>query len=117
MGLEQQLTTLEYHEHTTVEQLVVFFKPIAYIRKATPREYFRLMGLTETDIDKIDAYPCASVQEFANADKATQRQGIAKSNKYKLAGNSIVVDVLYAIFENMFIKDGGDTARQMTLDL
>ena len=78
MGLQQQLSTLEYHEHPTAEQLVDFFKPMAYIRKATPREYFRLMGLTEEDIDKIDSYPCASVQEFANADKATQRQGIEK---------------------------------------
>ena len=45
MSLENQLTTLEYHEHPTIEQLVEFFKPMAYIRKATPREYFRLMGL------------------------------------------------------------------------
>lgn len=117
MGLQQQLSTFEYHEHPTTEQLVDFFKPMAYIRKATPREYFRLMGLTEEDIDKIDSYPCASVQEFANADKATQRQGIAKTNKYKLAGNSIVVDVLYAIFENMFINDCTTEPQQLTLDL
>lgn len=117
MGLQQQLSTLEYHEHPTTEQLVDFFKPMAYIRKATPREYFRLMGLTDADIDKIDSYPCASVQEFANADKATQRQGIAKTNKYKLAGNSIVVDVLYAIFENMFINDCTTEPQQLTLDL
>lgn len=90
---------------------------MAYIRKATPREYFRLMGLTKEDIDKIDSYPCASVQEFANTDKATQRQGIAKTNKYKLAGNSIVVDVLYAIFENMFINDCTTEPQQLTLDL
>ena len=117
MGLQQQLSTPEYHEHPTTEQLVDFFKPMAYIRKATPREYFRLMGLTEADIDKIDSYPCASVQEFANADKATQRQGISKTNKYKLAGNSIVVDVLYAIFENMFINDYPTEPQQLTLDL
>lgn len=64
------------------------------------------MGLTEADIDK-----------FANADKATQRQGIAKTNKYKLAGNSIVVDVLYAIFENMFINDCTTEPQRLTLDL
>ena len=117
MGLKQQLATLEYHEHPTTEQLVEFFKPMAYIRKATPREYFRLMGLTEQDIDKIDAYPCASVEELANADKPTQLQGITKTNKYKFAGNSIVVDVLYSIFENMFIKDCTSEPQQLTFDL
>lgn len=30
MGLKQQLATLEYHEHPTTEQLVEFFKPMAY---------------------------------------------------------------------------------------
>lgn len=117
MGLEQQLATLEYHEHPTDAQLVEFFKPMAYIRKATPREYFRLMGLTDADIDKIDAYPCASVEEFAKADKAVRRQGISKCNKYKLAGNSIVTSVLYAIFEKMFIADCKAAPQQMTLDL
>lgn len=117
MGLKQQLATLEYHEHPTIEQLVDFFKPMAYIRKATPREYFRLMGLTEADIDKIDAYPCATKAEFEHADKRLQRQGIAKSKKYALAGNSIVVDVLYSIFENIFIKDCTAEPQQLTLDL
>lgn len=72
-----------------------------------------------SNIDKIDAYPFATKAEYEQADKRQQREGISKSRKYALAGNSIVVDVLYAIFENMFIKDGADanTARQMTLDL
>lgn len=117
MELEQQLTTLEYHEHPTDEQLVEFFRPMAYIRKATPREYFRLMGLTEADIDKIDAYPFATKAEFEHADKRLQQQGIAKSKKYALAGNSIVVEVLYAIFENMFINNCTVESQQLTLDL
>ena len=56
------------------------------IRKLTPRECFRLMGMRENDIDKI------------------QQAGISNTQQYKMAGNSIVVDVLEAIFRNLFIK-------------
>ena len=54
------------------------------IRKLTPRECFRLMGMRDDDIDKI------------------QNAGISNTQQYKLAGNSIVVDVLEAIFKNLF---------------
>jgi DNA (cytosine-5)-methyltransferase 1 len=55
------------------------------IRKLTPRECFRLMGVDDKDIDKMQA------------------AGISQSGQYKLAGNSIVVDVLFHIFRRMFI--------------
>ena len=54
------------------------------IRKLTPQECFRLMGLNDNDIDKI------------------QNAGISNTQQYKMAGNSIVVDVLEAIFKNLF---------------
>ena len=54
------------------------------IRKLSPRECFKLMGLNDNDIDKIQA---------AN---------ISDTQQYKMAGNSIVVDVLEAIFRNLF---------------
>lgn len=53
------------------------------IRKLTPRECFRLMGVSEGDIDKI------------------QSAGISNAQQYKLAGNSIVVQVLEKIFAQM----------------
>ena len=56
------------------------------IRKLTPRECFRLMGVDDKDIDKIQA------------------AGISNSSQYKLAGNSIVVDVLYHLFRKMFVE-------------
>ena len=59
------------------------------IRKLTPRECFRLMGVDDKDIDTIQA------------------SGLSNSAQYKLAGNSIVVDVLYYIFRNMFVETGG----------
>ena len=55
------------------------------IRKLTPRECFRLMGVSDADIDKI------------------QVAGISKSQQYKMAGNSIVVNCLAAIFRQLFI--------------
>lgn len=54
------------------------------IRKLTPRECFRLMSVTEENIDKIQA------------------TGISNSQQYKLAGNSIDVNVLKAIFRQLF---------------
>ena len=56
------------------------------IRKLTPRECFRLMGVSETNIDKI------------------QQSGVSQSQQYKMAGNSIVVDVLEHIFRKLFIE-------------
>lgn len=70
------------------------------IRKLTPRECFRLMGVDDKDIDKIQA------------------AGISQSGQYKLAGNSIVVDVLFHIFRKMFIETDQDfdgTPTQLTL--
>lgn len=72
------------------------------IRKLTPRECFRLMGVDDADIDKIQA------------------AGISNSGQYKLAGNSIVVDVLYHIFRKMFVETVPDelktkSAQQLTL--
>lgn len=55
------------------------------IRKLTPRECFRLMGVDDKDIDTIQA------------------AGISNSQQYKMAGNSIVVDVLYYQFFKAFI--------------
>ena len=56
------------------------------IRKLTPRECFRLMDVKDKDIDKI------------------QQAGIAKTNQYKLAGNSIVVSPMYHIFRKLFVE-------------
>lgn len=70
------------------------------IRKLTPKECFRLMGVDDKDIDKIQA------------------AGISNSGQYKLAGNSIVVDVLYHIFRKMFIEadvDKNQEPQQLSL--
>lgn len=66
------------------------------IRKLTEREVFRLMDVSEEDIDKIQA------------------AGISKTAQYRLAGNSIVVNVLYELFRKMFVQTECET-QQLTL--
>ena len=54
------------------------------IRKLTPYECLRLMGVNEDNIDKA------------------RKSGITKTNIYKMAGNSIVVQCMTGIFEQLF---------------
>lgn len=68
------------------------------IRKLTPRECFRLMGVDDADIDKL------------------MSAGISNSQLYKCAGNSIVVDTLYHLFRKLFCdKESEEVAYQQTL--
>lgn len=66
------------------------------IRKLTARECFRLQGVRDSDIDKIKA------------------AGISESQQYKMAGNSIVVDVLMGIFGQMFNPQPKIDEQQIT---
>ncbi len=54
------------------------------IRKLTPRETFRLMGFSDENFD------------------AAQKAGVSNSQLYKQAGNSIVIDVLYYIYVELY---------------
>lgn len=67
------------------------------IRRLTERESFRLMGVRDSDIDLIQA---AEFEIEKNGKTRVSR--ISSTQQYAIAGNSIVVDVLDAIFENMF---------------
>ncbi len=64
------------------------------IRKLTPRECWRLMGVKDEQFDKL--------------------YDISNTQLYKMAGNSIVVDVLMGIFKNLFLSGEGTTG-QLTL--
>ena len=61
------------------------------IRKLTPRECWRLMGVKDEQFDKL--------------------HDLSNTQLYKLAGNSIVVDVLMGIFKNLFISDEKSTGQ------
>ena len=64
------------------------------IRKYTPRDCFRLMGVHEADIDKL-----------MSKEKSGQLI-ICKSKLYALAGNSIVTNCLTAMFEELIFPSG-----------
>ena len=67
------------------------------IRKLTERECFRLMGVRDEDIDKMKA------------------AGISKTQMYKLAGNSIVCDVLVAIFDKLLVHTEPQIGQQLRI--
>lgn len=64
------------------------------IRKLTPRETGRLMGVREPQLD------------------AMQASGLRPSALYKLFGNSIVVDVLAAIYRQVWYNDPSEQRSQ-----
>lgn len=75
------------------------------VRKLTPRECFRLMDVSDADIDKIQAYR----ETGTLASGKTKEICISKTQQYKLAGNSIVVACLFHIFRKMFVDSSPET--------
>lgn len=63
-----------------------------YIRKLTPRECYRLMDVSEENIDKL---------MLPKDEKG--KPIISNSGHYKLAGNSIVVSCMTAMFRNLIL--------------
>lgn len=71
-------------------------EPKFRLRKLTPRECFRLMDVDDKDIDTIQA------------------AGISDSQQFKLAGNSIAVNVLTEIFRKLLVDTQNDD-RQLRM--
>lgn len=71
-------------------------KPKYKIRKLTPHECHRLMGVSEKDFDAAEKV-------------------VSNSQLYKIAGNAIVVPVLCAIFSQLGIS-GTKRWNDMTLE-
>lgn len=66
------------------------------IRKLTERECWRLQGWKDEQFDKI--------------------KGISRSQLYKMAGNGIVINVLEAIFTNMFLRKPTKEEEKFVVD-
>lgn len=60
------------------------------VRKLTERECFRLMGLRDVEIDKL------------------VNSGISRGQLYKMAGNSIVVNVVENIFRTLLVEPNSE---------
>ena len=78
--------TTELSHHTGKNLYPKLCKILGVYRRITPKEAFRLMGMSDEDIQKI------------------QSAGISDTQQYKMAGNSIVIQVLEEIFKNLFIN-------------
>lgn len=81
-GQQLEVSDREYSNALTTVQKDSLVNKNLIIRKLTPKECWRLMGFSDED--------------FSKAEKVN-----SNSQLYKQAGNSIVVDVLYAIFKEM----------------
>ena len=77
------------------------------LRKLTPRECFRLMGCRAQEIDKIQTAVFPNKNDvvpirYGLPEEGSKETRISDSQQYKMAGNSIVVDCLSGIFNNLF---------------
>lgn len=74
------------------EELMQFYEDIMpvvmRIRKLTPSECLKLMGCDDS-----------TIHTMLNC-------GLSNSSLYRLAGNSIVVDVMVALFDKLFVNTG-----------
>lgn len=82
--------------HVNIQEPINAMPKDFRIRKLTQRECFRFMDVDDKDIDTIQA------------------AGISDSQQYKLAGNSIVVNVLTEIFRKLLVDTQNDD-RQLRM--
>ena len=75
------------------------------IRKLTPKECFRLMGIDDGTISVMQSTMGEArqrVKGWTDKCKNPDANAISVSQQYKMAGNSIVVNVLRDIYENLW---------------
>ena len=89
------ITKLNFTDHT--------IKSYA-IRKLTPKECFRLMGVRDNVIGTMQSNNAQAAERLPgwNGKGKPEDMAISASQQYKQAGNSIVVDVLAHIYEQLF---------------
>ena len=74
------------------------------IRKLTPKECFRLMGVRDNVIGTMQSSNAQAAERMPdwNGKGNPEDMAVSASQQYKQAGNSIVVDVLAHIYEQLF---------------
>ncbi len=95
-GIQPSVQNRVYSDEGIATAVTTSFMPSYFnnlrIRKLTPLECWRLMGFDDDDFYKAKA--ALNKKYYNGRDKSNSRL-------YKMAGNSIVVDVLEAIFKKM----------------
>lgn len=88
------------------------------IRKLTPKECFRLMGVRDNVISTMQSSNAQAAERVPDwkGKGNPEDMAISASQQYKQAGNSIVVDVLAHIYEQLFYpKPNQRKFRQLSL--
>lgn len=88
------------------------------IRKLTPKECFRLMGVRDNVISTMQSSNAQAAERVLDwkGKGNPEDMAISASQQYKQAGNSIVVDVLAHIYEQLFYpKPNQRKFRQLSL--
>ena len=91
--MERRKSSGNYNNHTQNENRGGTMKNLT-IRRLTPREAFRLMGVKDEDYEKV-------------------AKNQSESSLYHLAGDSICTSCLMAIFGNMMGVEWKDKVRRL----
>ena len=83
-----------------------------WIRKATPKETLRFMGVNDRFIDRM-VNPVRELEKLGYNGVEIEglltvngeRQKVSDRDLYRMAGNSIVVGMLHNVFRSMFIDN------------
>lgn len=97
---------------TSVQKDNYVFNPSDFaIRKLIPLECFRLMGFTDEDFEKAKYYTAEEVEQLPQNKKYKKEISetgeeryvlLADTHAYKQAGNSIVVNVLFEVYKELY---------------
>jgi site-specific DNA-cytosine methylase len=87
----------QLHQMFPKRGILVYKGQPCFVRKLSTRELYRLMDVDDIDIDILLS------------------TDIPKTQHAKMAGNSIVVNVLYHIFKKLFIETEPEEGQQLTL--
>ena len=89
------------------------------IRKLTPKECFRLMGVRDDTIRTMQTTVAEMKERRGQADNGGKQKDadmvISASQQYKQAGNSIVVDVLKAIYAQLWYPKEPKPKAQLSM--
>lgn len=74
------------------------------IRKLTPKECFRLMGVRDNVIGTMQSSNAQAAERLPDwkGKGKPEDMAISASQQYKQAGNSICIDVLAYLYQNLF---------------
>ena len=87
------------------------------IRKLTPKECFRLMGVRDDTIRTMQSTSEEAMRRVPgwNGKNKPNEMAVSASQQYKQAGNSIVVDVLKAIYEQLWYPREARCEKRLSL--